>query len=78
MPAYGKDMEDALERLAWVKRTETKPYNMIIVFLLLTVTIVPSTIAAITNNPLWVIFSLVLSIIYGFTMVNLNNYFNKK
>ena len=78
MPAYGKDMEDALERLVWVERTEKKPFNIMVISALLTVIIVPSIIAALTNNPFWILGALGLAITYGIVMVRLDKYFNKK
>lgn len=78
IPAYGRDMEDALERLVWVERTEKKPFNIVIISSLLTVIIVPSIIAALTNNPFWIVGALVLAITYGIVMVKLDKYFNKK
>ena len=78
MPAYGKDMEDALERLVWVERTEKKPFNVMVISALLTVIIVPSIIGAMTNNPFWVLGALGLAITYGIVMVRVDKYFNKK
>ena len=78
IPAYGKDMEDALERLVWVERTEKKPFNVVVISSLLTVIIVPSIIAAITNNPFWIVGAFVLAITYGIVIVRLDKYFNKK
>ncbi len=78
MPAYGKDMEDALERLVWVERTEKKPFSIIVITALLTIIIVPSIIAAVTSNPIWVLGALGLAILYGIVMVRVDKYFNKK
>ena len=78
MPAYGKDMEDALERLVWVERTEKKPFNIIVITTLLTIIVVPSIIAALTSNPFWVLGALGLAITYGIVMVRVDKYFNKK
>lgn len=77
LPAYGKDMGDALERLVWVERVDKKSFNVVLISALLTVIIIPSIIAAITNNWLFVIGSLVLAIIYGIVMVRVDKYFNK-
>ncbi len=78
MPAYGKDMEDALERLVWVERTEKKPFNIMVITALLTIIIIPSIIAALTSNPIWVLGALGLAITYGIVMVRVDKYFNKK
>jgi hypothetical protein len=78
IPAYGKDMEDALERLVWVERTEKKPFNIMVITALLTIIVVPSIIAALTSNPVWVLGALGLAILYGIVMVRVDKYFNKK
>lgn len=78
MPAYGKDMEDALERLVWVERTEKKPFNIMVITALLTIIVVPSIIAAMTSNPVWVLGALGLATLYGVIMVRVDKYFNKK
>jgi hypothetical protein len=78
MPAYGKDMEDALERLVWVERIDKKSFNVVTISALLSVIIIPSVIAAITNNWLFVIGALAMAIIYGIVMVRVDKYFNKR
>ena len=78
MPAYGKDMEDALERLVWVERAEKKPFSAVVISALLTIIVVPAIIAGITGNPLWVIGALGMAALFGVVMVRLDKYFNKK
>ena len=77
IPAYGKDMEDALERLTWTERSQKKMYNIVTISTLLSVVIVPSVIAGITNNPRWVIGSIGLTILFGIVMVRVDKYFSK-
>ena len=77
-PAYGKDMEDALGRLVWTERVEKKSFGVVIAVAVLTIILVPSSIAAITNNPIWVLYALVIAIIFGVTIVRIDKYFNKK
>jgi hypothetical protein len=78
MPAYGKDMEDALERLVWVERSNKKPYNVLMISVLLTIIVVPSIIAALTSNPIWVLGALGMATLFGVVMVRVDKYFNKK
>lgn len=78
MPAYGKDMEDALERLVWVERTEKKGFSAAIITTLLTIIIVPSIIAALTSSPVWVLGALGMATLFGVVMVRVDKYFNKK
>lgn len=81
VPAYGKDMEDALERLVWSERKEKvvkkKATTPILVSAWLTTIIVPSIIAAITNNPAWVLGALAFSIVLAISTVQMDKYFNK-
>jgi len=78
IPAYGKDMEDALERLVWVERSNKKPFSVLVISMLLTMIVVPSIIAALTNEPLWVIGALTIATLFGIVMVRVDKYFNKK
>lgn len=78
MPAYGKDMEDALERLVWTERTHKKSFDIALVTAILTVILVPSLIAALTSSPLWVFGSLITATTFGVVMVRVDKYFNKK
>lgn len=59
VPAYGKDLEDAIERLVWNERIDKVSNNKAIapVFavLLLAVIALSGMIGVIKNNPLWVI-----------------------
>jgi len=78
IPAYGKDMEDALERLVWVERSNKKPFSVLIISVLLTMIVVPSIIAALTSNPIWVLGALGMATLFGVVMVRVDKYFNKK
>lgn len=81
VPAYGKDMEDALERLVWSERRDKvikkKATTPILIAAWLTTIIVPSIIAAITDNPAWVLGALGLSILLAVAAVQVDKYFNK-
>jgi hypothetical protein len=81
MPAYGKDMEDALERLVWTERVDKisskKATTPILITAWLTTIIVPGIIAGITNEPAWVLGALGLSALLGIVMVQIDKYFNK-
>jgi hypothetical protein len=78
MPAYGKDMEDALERLVWVERTGKRSFDVALITAILTVILVPTVIAALTSNPFWVLGALAMAITFGVVMVRVDKYFNKK
>ena len=81
VPAYGKDMEDALERLVWTERvdkiTSKKATTPILISAWLTTIIVPGIIAAIKNDPAWILSAIGLSTLFGFAIVQIDKYFNK-
>jgi len=81
VPAYGKDMEDALERLVWSERVEKvtskKATTPILIAAWLTTIIVPAIIAAITDHPIWVFYGIIFSIILAVATVQIDKYFNK-
>ena len=78
MPAYGKDMEDALERLVWFERSNTKTYYGLMISVFIAIIVIPAIMSAITKNPMWIIGSLLMGIIFGVVMVQVDKYFNKK
>jgi hypothetical protein len=81
VPAYGKDMEDALERLVWSERvdkvTSKKATTPILIVAWLTTIIVPGIIAGITNKPLWIFGGITFSILLGVITVQIDKYFKK-
>ena len=81
VPAYGKDMEDALERLVWSERRDAvikkKATTPILIAAWLTTIIVPSIIAAVTDNHIWVLGALGLSTTLALGAVMVDKYFNK-
>lgn len=81
MPAYGKDMEDALERLVWTERVDKisskKATTPILITAWLTTIIVPGIMAAITDEPSWILGAIGLSTLLGIAMVQIDKYFNK-
>jgi len=82
IPAYGKDMSDALERLVWSERLDkvnnNKTFNIFLLCAWLTSIIIPSIITSIKNEPFWIVISMCFSIILGILTVRLHKYFNKK
>ena len=81
VPAYGKDMEDALERLVWSERKEKvikkKATTPILIAAWLTTIIVPGIMAALTDSPIWILGALGFSIVLGIAAVQVDKYFNK-
>jgi len=59
VPAYGKDLEDAIERLVWNERVDkvsnTKIIAPLFAILLLAVVALSAMVGVIQNNPLWVV-----------------------
>ena len=58
VPAYGKDMQDAIERLVWNERVGKVTRSKIIApgfaVLILSVVVLSGMVGVIYNNPLWV------------------------
>ena len=82
VPAYGKDMEDAINRLVWNERvgkvTDNKFYHVLLLFVAFTVLTLSSVIALINQKPLWVVIGIVGFILIGLIMAWLDNYLKKK
>jgi uncharacterized membrane protein len=57
---------------------DKKSFDVVIAVAVLTIILVPSSIAAITNNPVWVLCALAIAIIFGVAIVRIDKYFNKK
>ena len=82
VPAYGKDLQDAIERLIWIERVEkiTKPKAVTIIFaiILFSIIVLSGVLGVINNNPLWVAGGLGVCVI-SLLLTNLvDNYLNKK
>ena len=82
VPAYGKDMQDAIERLLWVERVErvsNKKLTMpILVILWLNTIIIPGVISAQTNNPWWIVGAIGFSIVLAFITSGISKYLDNK
>ena len=82
VPAYGKDMQDAIERLVWNERVEkvTKPNFVIasLAGLLLGVIVLSGVLGVVYDNPLWIVGGLGLcGVIFSLTSL-INSYLTKK
>lgn len=81
VPAYGKDMQDAIERLVWTERVGKVSRNKltipIFVILWLNTIIIPGAISAQTNNPWWIVGALGFSIVLAFITSAISKYLEK-
>jgi len=81
VPAYGKDMQDAIERLLWTERYESvtrkKATTPIIVSLLLSLIILSGILAYEHDNPVWILGALGVNILFGVTAKLMDNYLRK-
>ncbi len=82
-PVYGKDMQDALSRLLWHERTEKvvkvaeKGDGLPIIALILLVLAIPAVYTAMTDNPIYLLWTLGILVV-GFTVTSLwDNYVDK-
>jgi len=81
VPAYGKDLEDAIERLVWNERIEKvankKAVPPLFAVLLLAIVALSGVIGVTQNNPIWVASGLGLcGVILTITSL-VDNYLNK-
>ena len=81
VPAYGKDMQDAIERLLWNERvdsiTEKKFTIPVFVTLGLSIIISAGTLSAIQNNPLWIVGGMGVVILLALGLNRIESYLNK-
>ena len=82
VPAYGKDMQDAIERLVWVERidkvTNAKAIMPMFAVLLLGVVAVSGMIGVVKDNPLWIVGGLGVAGIAMAVSNHINNYLHKE
>ena len=82
VPAYGKDMQDAIERLVWVERidkvTNAKAIMPMFAVLLLGVVAVSGMIGVAKDNPLWIVGGLGVAGIAMAVSNHINNYLHKE
>lgn len=81
VPAYGKDMQDAIERLIWIERyvsvSNKKSTMPILVFLLLSTVILAGILTQQNNNPVWILGALGISLVAGLVAKGMDNYLQK-
>jgi hypothetical protein len=81
VPAYGKDMQDAIERLIWNERvdsvTEKKATLPILVTLCLGVVALSGILSATLNQPIWIVAGLSLVVFSALGINRIESYLNK-
>ena len=81
VPAYGKDMQDAIERLLWNERVESvaekKATIPILVGLGLGIIVLSGILSVEHNNPMWIVGALSAVIISALTVSRIESYLNK-
>ena len=81
VPAYGKDMQDAIERLLWNERvesiTEKKITMPVFVTLCLSIVIAAGTLSTTQNNPVWIIGGLFVVVLLALGINRIESYLNK-
>ena len=80
VPAYGKDMQDAIERLLWSERIEKvndKTIYIIILTLFLFSIVIGGVLSAYYNKPSWILALMIISIVFGIIINQVDKYFNK-
>ena len=81
VPAYGKDMQDAIERLLWNERVETvmekKATPPILVILGLAVVVLSGSLSVVQNTPIWILGGLCVGIVALVTANRVDSYLKK-
>ena len=82
-PVYGKDMQDALSRLIWGERTEKvikvaeKGEGLPVMALASIALVIPAIYTAITDNPIYLLWTVGILVV-GYVVMSLwDNYVNK-
>lgn len=81
VPAYGKDMQDAIERLLWHERVESvaekKATIPILVGSGIGIIILSGILSVEHNSPIWIVGSIVSVIISAVAFSRIESYLNK-
>jgi hypothetical protein len=77
VPAYGKDMQDAISRLVWNERVHTKLTAVIIGFVIFIPFLTACVLGAIKDSPILVLSGLGFSAILGFVINLVDRYLAK-
>ena len=81
VPAYGKDMQDAIERLIWNERIESvaekKSTIPIFVGLGLSIVILSGVLSVENDNPLWLLGGLGVVLITAISLNRIESYLKK-
>lgn len=81
VPAYGKDMQDAIERLLWNERVDSvmdkKATIPIFVILGLVIVGLSGTLSAIQNNPIWIVGGILLVFLAALGINRIESYLKK-
>ena len=77
VPAYGKDMQDAIARLVWNERAHNKLTSVIIGFVIFIPFLTACVLGALTDSPAWVLSGLGFSVVLGILMSVIDKYLSK-
>jgi len=77
VPAYGKDMQDAISRLVWNERAHTKLTSVIIGFVIFIPFLTACVLGALKDSPAWVLSGLGFSVVLGVLMSVIDKYLSK-
>jgi hypothetical protein len=77
VPAYGKDMQDAISRLVWNERAHNKLTSVIIGFVIFIPFLTACVLGALKDSPAWVLSGLGFSVVLGILMSVIDKYLSK-
>lgn len=77
VPAYGKDMQDAISRLVWNERAHNKLTSVIIGFVIFIPFLTACVLGALKDSPAWVLSGMGFSVVLGILMSVIDKYLSK-
>ena len=81
VPAYGKDMQDAIERLLWNERltpiTNNDVYSSILIAMLIVHVVLSSILASVYHQPWYIAIGLGIPVVFGVLLNQIDRYLNK-
>lgn len=81
VPAYGKDMQDAIERLIWNERIDSMTRKnstlLILFFLCLGVIILSGVLSVTLNQPIWILAGMILVVSAALGINKIESYLKK-
>ena len=81
VPAYGKDLQDAIERLIWTERynniSRKRSTSNIILFSMLSIVVLSGVLSYEHNNSVWIFGAIGINLLFGLISKYIETYLQK-